>query len=289
MRTTPDYLFMIRIFLIFLLGFINSAFCYSQAYVPTGLRKLDDTEKLEFVKKGVFATEETIFRDTSGKIIENENSLDMTEVFYDSYVNNDNEIIECIIRPITKSDKELWKQMIDLFQDKDWGIITPVKIECDKQKDVLEDVLIKDQQNRDSGQVKDLKVDKENLEKVLGIIENCGFPTLQAVGQKGMTSTFLVIQHSTRKIREKYLPQIKSCAEKGDLSLQEVALMEDRLLMESGEKQKYGTQITCDYENVGCKLYPTEDLKKVNERRKTMGLGSLQEYVKSWNIQLDLK
>ncbi|MBP9925491.1 MAG: hypothetical protein KBF45_05830, partial [Cyclobacteriaceae bacterium] len=281
--------FMIKTFLILLFGLIPSISCYSQGYLPPGLRKLDETERLEFVKKGIYPTKDTFFKDSNGKIIENRKSLDMTEISFDYYVDIDNKIIECIVRPITKKDTELWKQIIDFYQDRDWGVITPIKIECDKQKEVLEDVLIKDQQNRDSGQVKDLKVDKENLEKVLDIIENCGFPTLQAVGQKGMTSTFLVIQHSTRKIREKYLPQIKSCAEKGDLSLQEVALMEDRLLMESSEKQKYGTQITSDNVNGGWKLYPVEDLKNVNARRNTMGLGPLQDYVKRWSIELELK
>lgn len=277
-----------RTLLLLLTGLITSTFSYSQNYVPSGLKKLNNKERLELVKKNVFPTNETIFKDTNGNVIENKKSLDQTEIFYDYYTNNENKIIECIVRLKTKEDTELWKQIIDFYQDRDWGIITPIKIDCDKQKEVLEDVLINDQQNRDSGQVKDLKVDKENLEKVLGIIENCGFPTLQVVGQKGMTSTFLVIQHSTRKIREKYLPKIKSCAAKGDLSLQEVALMEDRLLMESGEKQKYGTQITSDNLSGGWKLYSVEDLKNVNERRKTMGLGSLQEYVKRWNIELDL-
>jgi hypothetical protein len=204
-------------------------------------------------------------------------------------VNSENKIVECIVRPKTKEDTELWKQMIDIFQEREWGVISPIKIECDLQKEVLKEVLEKDQQNRNSGQVIDLKVDKENLEKVLGIIEHCGFPTVASVGQTGMMSTFLVLQHSTRRIREKYLPQIKSSAANGDLSLQEVALMEDRLLMESGEKQKYGTQVTSDNIEEGWKLYPIVDIKNVNRRRETMGLGPLEDYVKQWNIELKME
>lgn len=275
-----------RTFIISISALIILAGCHPQGYVPKGLRKLDNKERLEFVKKDIFPTDKTVFKDTQGRIIDKDSSLDMTELFYDYYVNSDAEIMECIVRPITKEDRELWKQIIDEYQDRDWGVITPAKIECDKQKEILEEVMIRDQQNRTSGQVIDLNVDKENLEKVLGIFETCGFPTLQRVGQKGMMSTFLVLQHSTRRIREKYLPQIKSSAEKGDLSLQEVALMEDRLLMESGEKQKYGTQITSDQGNEEWKLYPIEDMKNVNERRKTMGLGPLEDYVKNWKIEL---
>jgi len=278
-----------RTLFVLLTGLIVTIFSCTQNYAPNGLRKLNDKERLEFIKKNIFPTTETIFKDINGKIIEDKTSIDQTEIFYDYYVNNENIILECVVRPKTKEDNELWKQMIDLFQELEWGVITPIKIECDKQREVLEEVLVKDQQNRNSGQVIDLKVDKENLEKVLGIIDNCGFPTIASVGQAGMTSTFLVIQHSTRKIREKYLPQIKSCAANGDLSLQEVALMEDRLLMESGEKQKYGTQVTSDNTDEGWKLYPIEDIKNVNQRRETMGLGPLEDYVKQWNIELKIE
>jgi len=278
-----------RTLFVLLTGLTTTIFSCTQNYIPNGLRKLNDKERLEYIKKGIFPTTETIFKDTNGNIIKDKSSIDETEIFYDYYVNNENIILECVVRPKTKDDTELWRQMIDLFQEREWGAITPIKIECSKQREVLEEVLKKDQQNRNSGQVMDLKVDKENLEKVLGIIENCGFPTIASVGQAGMTSTFLVIQHSTRRIGEKYLPQIKSCAANGDLSLQEVAPMEDRLLMESGEKQKYGTQVTSDNINNGWKLYPIEDIKNVNQRRETMGLGPLEEYVKQWNIELNFE
>lgn len=278
-----------RTIFVLLTGLVTSTFSCSQNYIPNGLRKLNDIETLEFIKENILPTHETLFKDINGNIIEDKSSIDETEIFYDYYVNNENKIIECIVRPKTKDDTELWKQMIDIFQERAWGVITPVKVECDKQREVLEEVLEKDQQNRNSGQAIDLKVDKENLEKVLGIIENCGFPTIASVGKAGMTSTFLVIQHSTRRIREKYLPQIKSCSANGDLSLQEVALMEDRLLMESGEKQKYGTQVTSDNTNDGWKLYPIVDIKNVNQRRERMGLGPLEEYVKQWNIELKIE
>jgi hypothetical protein len=278
-----------RTLFLLLTGVITTIFSCSQNYVPDGLRKLNDKERLDFIKKNIFPTNQTVLKDPNGNTIEDKSSIDQTEMFYDYYVNDENKILECIVRPKTKEDTELWKQMIDSFQDRDWGAITPKKIDCDKQREVLEKVLEKDQQNRNSGQVIDLRVDKENLEKVLGIIENCGFPTIVSVGQAGMTSTFLVIQHSTRRIREKYLPQIKSCAANGDLSLQEVALMEDRLLMESGEKQKYGTQVTSYNNNGEWKLYPIADIKRVNQRRSTIGLGPLEDYVKQWNIELKIE
>jgi hypothetical protein len=278
-----------RTLFVLLTGLITTIFSCSQNYVPNGLRKLNDKERLDLIKKNIFPTNETIFKDINGNIIKDKSSIDQTEIFYDYYVNNENKILECIVRPKTREDTALWKQMIDTFQERDWGVITPTKIECDKQREVLDEVLVKDQQNRNSGQGIDLKVDKENVEKVLGIIENCGFPTIVSVGQAGMTSTFLVIQHSTRRLREKYLPQIKSCAANGDLNLQEVALMEDRLLMESGEKQKYGTQVTSDNTNDRWKLYPIEDIKNVNQRRKTMGLGPLEDYVKQWKIDLKIE
>jgi hypothetical protein len=250
------------------------------------LRKLNDEERIIFLKTGISPTAITSYKDISGNAVANRNTLDPTETAYNYYVNDKNEIIECIIRQSTKEDKMLRRRIIDTLEAKIWGTITPAKPACDNQAATLKDILEKDQKNgRASGQTIDRKIDKENLEQVLGIIQNCGFPRLATVGKDGMSAIFYVIQHGTRKIMEQYLPAIKQSALNGELDLQHVAAMEDRVLLSGGEKQKYGTQFLFGDKPGIYKLEPLEDPKNVNERRKAMGLEPLEDFLRKWKIE----
>ena len=90
-----------------------------------------------------------------------------------------------------------------------------------------------------------------------------------------MQAVFLVIQHASKELREKYFPLIKASAEKGELTLRVVAMMEDRMLMEKGKKQKYGTQLI-SYNDGPLRLHPIEDEANVNKRRAAMGMGTIR-------------
>ena len=69
------------------------------------------------------------------------------------------------------------------------------------------------------------------------------------------------------------------------MSKEQYALMKDRILMDDGKPQIYGTQ----WHNG--KLYKLESPENVNKRRKEMGLEPLEQYLKIFNIehQLDTK
>ena len=56
-------------------------------------------------------------------------------------------------------------------------------------------------------------------------------------------------------------------------------MLEDRILVNSGEKQIYGTQFYWE-ESDGQKIlkfYPIEDESNLNQRRAEMGLGTFEE------------
>lgn len=69
--------------------------------------------------------------------------------------------------------------------------------------------------------IKYAKEDRRNQELVISIIEKCGMPTLNEVTQKYMTAIWVVLQHSTKKHRKKYFPQIEEAVKNGDGSLLE--------------------------------------------------------------------
>lgn len=162
------------------------------------------------------------------------------------------------------------------------GSVDIIEVDCSKKRQILSEVLESDQRIRKSNEfIKYAKEDHRNQELVISIIEKCGMPTLKEVDQRQMDAIWLGLQHSTKEIRKKYFSYIEKAVKNGDLSKQQYALMKDRMLMDEGKPQIYGSQI----ENG--KLYKLENPKTVNERRKEMGMESIEDYLKNFNIQFN--
>ena len=164
------------------------------------------------------------------------------------------------------------------------GSIDYIEVDCDNKRQILNEVYESDQRIRKSNDlIKYAKEDHRNQELVISIVEKCGIPTLKDVTQKQMNAIWLGLQHSNKKYRNKYFSQVVRAVENGDLSKQQYALMKDRILMDEGKPQIYGSQIK------NGKLYPLENPETVNERRKEMGMGTIEDYLKSnFNIEYSL-
>jgi hypothetical protein len=105
------------------------------------------------------------------------------------------------------------------------------------------------------------------------------------VGATASNAVYLVLHHRNMPVeeRKKYLSIMRTAVKQGKISKVYLAYFEDRTLLESGKKQKYGTQLKSIYRNgVSSKpeLQPVEEPKNLNKRRKKMGLGSIEEYFK---------
>lgn len=160
------------------------------------------------------------------------------------------------------------------------GSVDVIEVDCSKKQQILSEVYESDQRIRKANDlIKYAKEDHRNQELVISIIEKCGMPTLKVVSQKQMNAIWLGLQHSTKKIRKKYFPQIEKAVENGDLSKQQYTLMKDRMLMDEDKPQIYGSQIK------NGKLYKLENPETVNERRKEMGLEPIEDYLKYFDIQ----
>ena len=69
---------------------------------------------------------------------------------------------------------------------------------------------------------------------------------------------------------------------------EELALLEDRILVTQGKNQIFGTQVKCDSTGFKCFVYPIEDERNVENRRKTLGMRTLVEYLNSYGIKYKL-
>jgi hypothetical protein len=255
-----------------------------EKYNTNGLRKLNDKEILERARANNLITDNTIFIDSLGNINSREEmqKINSKEVFGDLYVNSKGEIVKVLLRRATKQDEILIGKIQDALEEGE--PISIVSINCSDVPQILNEVYETDQGNRSRGIVEN-NIDKENQQKVISIIENCGFPTLEEHGLKSVEATFLVIQHAGKSLREKYFPQIKRSADKGDLQWSKVALMEDRMLMDRGEKQKYGSQVIKVNGSDKWILYPIQDPENVNKIRAKVGLGPIEEYLSNFDIE----
>lgn len=110
------------------------------------------------------------------------------------------------------------------------------------------------------------------------IIEKIGYPSVDKVGKKANEAAWLVIQHSIGQ------PEfMKNCAvllekavAENQADAKQLAYLTDRIAGFEGRPQLYGTQFDWDASGeMNPKLF--DDFEKVNERRKSVGLNSLEE------------
>lgn len=131
--------------------------------------------------------------------------------------------------------------------------------------------------------------DSVNLIKICKILDEKGWLGPSVIGRQGNTTLFLVIQHSDQKTQEKYLPMMRDAVKKGNANASSLALLEDRILLGQGKRQIYGSQIGMDPETDKNYVLPLEDPEHVDERRASVGLGKLQDYISRWGLVWDVE
>jgi hypothetical protein len=110
-------------------------------------------------------------------------------------------------------------------------------VDCNNIAAILEEVYDIDQEIRKTTTDFQtfVKKDHENLEQVVSILEKCGMPTLAEINQKQMDAIWLVLHHSPQeKYVKKYLPLIEKAAIDGDIRLNALATIKDRILSTDG-------------------------------------------------------
>ena len=126
------------------------------------------------------------------------------------------------------------------------------------------------------------RVDKINQEQICKILDSKGLVGRDKVGD-AVGTFWAVIQHSDVNTQKKYLPLFHEAAQKGDISKEGVAMMEDRINMFEGKPQRYGSQIEED-ERGNPRLYQLLDESKVDEWRSEMGMEPLKDYLRKMKI-----
>jgi hypothetical protein len=121
-------------------------------------------------------------------------------------------------------------------------------------------------------------VHDHNAARLTAIIEECGWPGRSLVGEDGARAAWLVLQHAIghADLQRRGLLLLQDTVARGEVPAVEAAMLEDRIRFFEGRPQRYGTQFDWD-EKGQLNPLPIEDEANVDERRRSVGLGPLEE------------
>jgi len=127
----------------------------------------------------------------------------------------------------------------------------------------------------------------QNIEALEYILKTCGFPTVQTAGEAGLQTTWNLLQDASKETRSLYFPQVIEATKTAALTREDVALMQDKMLMDYNKPQLYGTQLVLTDAGV-YELYNLDKPAQVNARRAMMSMPPLQDYLDHFNIDFNV-
>gem|GEM_PF-278923 len=117
--------------------------------------------------------------------------------------------------------------------------------------------------------------------RLTNIFTQTGYPGYDKVGKEGSKHFWLLVQHLDKwpEFQQQVLDAMAKQVAASNASSIDFAYPTDRVRLNTGHKQLYGTQ--AKYNTDSCQAYPKplENPESVNERRKMMGLPLLEEYL----------
>lgn len=130
------------------------------------------------------------------------------------------------------------------------------------------------------------KIDEKHCVAMKRIIADYGWPTIRMVGKKGAHAAWMLVQHADEDPAFQWLclgMMQKTFKEKQALPSC-VAHLTDRVLLNAGKKQKFGTQFCL--RDGAREPYPIKDSKNVDKRRIEYGLPRIAVAIHKQNVLL---
>ena len=120
--------------------------------------------------------------------------------------------------------------------------------------------------------------------RIKAIIREHGWPGRSLVGDDAASAAWLLVQHADSAYLREVRPLLLDAAEKGEARKAEAAYVHDRVLMNAGKPQIYGTQLRWSQGPGQSELYPVENEAEVDERRAAVKMPPLAEYLAGFGI-----
>jgi hypothetical protein len=124
------------------------------------------------------------------------------------------------------------------------------------------------------------ELDKERRRstRTAALIAKHGWPGRSLVGDDGAHAAWLVIQHADHdvELQERCLELLKGAVANGEATAQNLAYLTDRVCVNRGRHQVYGTQFHGSGDDFAPR--PIEDPERLDERRASVGLEPFADY-----------
>jgi len=121
-------------------------------------------------------------------------------------------------------------------------------------------------------------IDRANTAELRRIVHEYGWPGRSLVGDEASDDAWLLLQHADKDTAfQQECFRLMRAAKPGDVAPDNLAYLTDRILVNAGKKQLYGTQ--CKQEDTLMILSPVEDSVNLDKRRAEVGLPPIGVYM----------
>ena len=264
---------------IVILLFITCVSC-SQNPDKVHLTKLSLENTLTRLKNGDIQFYYAVYKDSLGRNLSEDLKRKLTagQLKREFYVDKLDSIREIRVREL-KDDEDIFNE-IQLRSAMSFPLknFPFEKVNCKVISEKINKSINKDQQARSfEDDIKNIvDIDKVNKNLIISLIEKCGWSSIDT---SQINDVFLLIQHMESEYMARYYSVFLEFHKKGTLSNLNYARMVDRLLMNNGFEQIYGTQI------VDLSFYAIRDIGNVDIRRQKLGLDSIQNDAKRFGFE----
>ncbi|GHF09760.1 MULTISPECIES: DUF6624 domain-containing protein [Streptomyces] len=115
-------------------------------------------------------------------------------------------------------------------------------------------------------------------DRLAQIMTEHGWPTVALVGEEAATSAWLIAQHADRQL-DVQRRALRLMEQDDATPARQLAFLRDRVLVNEGRKQVYGTQIAGVGKGGAPVPWPCEEPERVDELRAGVGIEPFGEYV----------
>jgi hypothetical protein len=123
--------------------------------------------------------------------------------------------------------------------------------------------------------------DSLNMIILKKLFREYGFLGFEEVGKQGSSNFWLMMQHCDKdpKFQEEVLTEMKKHIERKNANPSNYAYLIDRVNVNTGKPQVYGTQMKLNKDESSYEPKPVVEPENLNKRREEVGLGTIEEYI----------
>lgn len=130
-----------------------------------------------------------------------------------------------------------------------------------------------------------LAADSINFFELRSILDTYGFPGYNLVGEDYSNSFWNLVQHQDDRVefQKEALQKMKIEVDRKNASAIYYAYLTDRVKVNAGEEQVYGTQMVLNADSTSYEPQPVTDRINLDKRRNEVGLPPIGEYIETMN------